>query len=80
MLFSSCVSAGVRLASPFNHEGREVVAITHWRLRSRRQRIEPTALVSGAPQNKACPHAGISDLASQCDKEIIGIDTLKACH
>jgi hypothetical protein len=48
----------VRPVSPFNHEGREVAAITHWRLRSHRYRIEPAALVSGAPQNKNVPHAG----------------------
>jgi hypothetical protein len=58
ILFSCCVFAGLRPVSPFNHEGREAAAITHWRLRSRRQRIEPAALVSGTPQNKTFPHAG----------------------
>jgi hypothetical protein len=48
----------VRPVSPFNHEGREAAAITHWSLRRRRHRIEPAALVSGTPQNKTCPHAG----------------------
>jgi hypothetical protein len=48
----------VRLVSPFHHEGREVTAITHCRLRSRRYRLEPMALVSGASQNKTCPYAG----------------------
>jgi hypothetical protein len=31
-------------------------------------------------KTKTCLHAGISDLASQSDKKIIRIDTLKACH
>jgi hypothetical protein len=43
----------VRPVSPFNHEGREAAAITHWSLRRRRHRIEPAALVSGTAQNKS---------------------------
>jgi hypothetical protein len=61
----------VRPVSPFNHEGREAAAITHWRLRSRRQRIEPAALVSDTPQNKTCPHAGGKNMEEDQENFII---------
>jgi len=58
---------GLRPVSPFNHEGREAAAITHCRLKSRRQRIEPAALVSGARPKQTCPRAGGKNM-----KKIIG--------
>jgi hypothetical protein len=65
------VFSRVRPVSPFNHEGREVAAITHWRLRSRRQRIEPAALVSGTPQNKTCPHAGRKNMEEDQENLVV---------
>jgi hypothetical protein len=46
-------SRGCRVFRPFNHEGREVDAITRWRLRSCRQRIEPAVFPSGTTRTNA---------------------------
>jgi hypothetical protein len=46
-------SRGCRVFRPFNHEGREVDAITRWRLRSCRWRIELAVFPSGTTRTNA---------------------------
>jgi hypothetical protein len=40
-------------------------------LRSRRQRIEHAALVSGAPQDKTCPHAGRKNIEEDQENLVV---------